>query len=148
MIGVCSYNVEGQQYVVAGHLAALQALTFVPLSFRPRHPFPMLTPPFPTSNVLNFLKVQKIDLAKLTEIMTIDEVKEKLGEIVDECTKSANELQAKTGFITLERGFATIPLPGIDVPFHSRYLWAGVMPFRTCECFLFSVLALKFWGSN
>ncbi|KAG6893584.1 hypothetical protein C0992_009428 [Termitomyces sp. T32_za158] len=30
----------------------------------------------------------------------------------------------------LERGFATIPLPGIDVPFHSRYLWAGVMPFR------------------
>ncbi|RPD53958.1 hypothetical protein L227DRAFT_464040, partial [Lentinus tigrinus ALCF2SS1-6] len=32
--------------------------------------------------------------------------------------------------ITVERGFATIPLPGIDVPFHSRYLWAGVMPFR------------------
>lgn len=58
------------------------------------------------SNVLNFLKVQKIDLAKLTEIMTIDEVKEKLGDIVDECVKSANELQAKTGFITLERGFA------------------------------------------
>lgn len=57
-------------------------------------------------NVLNFLKVQKIDLTKLTEIMTIDEVKEKLGEIVDECAKSANELQAATGFITLERGFA------------------------------------------
>ena len=32
-------------------------------------------------NVLNFLKVQKIDLAKLTEIMTIEEVKEKLNEI-------------------------------------------------------------------
>lgn len=57
-------------------------------------------------NVLNFLKVQKIDLTKLTEIMTVEEVKEKLGEIVDECVKSANELQAKTGFITLERGFA------------------------------------------
>ena len=26
--------------------------------------------------------------------------------------------------------FRSIPLPGIDVPFHSRYLWAGVMPFR------------------
>lgn len=50
--------------------------------------------------------MQKIDLTKLTEIMTIDEVKEKLGEIVDECAKSANELQAATGFITLERGFA------------------------------------------
>jgi hypothetical protein len=38
--------------------------------------------------------------------MTIDEVKEKLGEIVDECVKSAQELQAKTGFLVLERGFA------------------------------------------
>ncbi|KAK4046934.1 fatty acid synthase alpha subunit Lsd1 [Microbotryomycetes sp. JL201] len=109
LIEVVNYNVEGQQYVVAGHLVALQTLT----------------------NVLNLLKVQKIDLAKLTEIMSIDEVKEKLGEIVDECFKAAQELQAKTGYITLERGFATIPLPGIDVPFHSRYLWAGVMPFRT-----------------
>lgn len=24
---------------------------------------------------------------------------------------------------------ATIPLPGIDVPFHSKYLWSGVQPF-------------------
>ncbi|SGZ13233.1 BQ5605_C028g10557 [Microbotryum silenes-dioicae] len=109
LIEVVNYNVEGQQYVVAGHFVALQALT----------------------NVLNFLKVQKIDLAKLTEMMSIDEVKEKLGDIVDECVKSARELQAKSGFLVLERGFATIPLPGIDVPFHSRYLWAGVMPFRT-----------------
>lgn len=57
-------------------------------------------------NVLNLLKVQKIDLVQLTEIMSIDEVKEKLGEIVDECAKVANELQAKAGFIVLERGFA------------------------------------------
>ncbi|GAA5924777.1 hypothetical protein JCM1841_004145 [Sporobolomyces salmonicolor] len=109
LIEVVNYNVEGQQYVVAGHLVALQSLT----------------------NVLNFLKVQKIDLAKLTETMSIEQVKEHLCEIVDECVQKAQELQEKTGFITLERGFATIPLPGIDVPFHSRYLWAGVMPFRT-----------------
>lgn len=57
-------------------------------------------------NVLNFLKVQKIDLAKLTEIMTIEEVKEKLNDIVDECQKAALELQTKTGFIVLERGYA------------------------------------------
>ena len=38
----------------------------------------------------------------------------------------------ENGFFELQRGFATIPLPGIDVPFHSRYLWAGVMPFRAC----------------
>jgi len=30
-------------------------------------------------------------------------------------------------------GLATIPLSGIDVPFHSRYLWSGVIPFRACE---------------
>lgn len=30
----------------------------------------------------------------------------------------------------LERGVATIPLPGIDVPFHSSYLKAGVSSFR------------------
>ncbi|KWU43709.1 hypothetical protein RHOSPDRAFT_19103 [Rhodotorula sp. JG-1b] len=109
LIEVVNYNVEGQQYVVAGHLVALQSLT----------------------NVLNFLKVQKIDLVKLTETMSIEQVKEHLCEIVDECVQKARDLQGKTGFITLERGFATIPLPGIDVPFHSRYLWAGVMPFRT-----------------
>ena len=38
--------------------------------------------------------------------MTIEEVKEKLNDIVDECQKAANELQTKTGFIVLERGYA------------------------------------------
>ena len=56
-----------------------------------------------------------------------------LGEIVDSCFKRAQELQRTEGYIKLERGFATIPLPGIDVPFHSRYLWAGVLPFRACK---------------
>jgi len=32
--------------------------------------------------------------------------------------------------IPLERGMATIPLPGIDVPFHSHFLKGGVPPFR------------------
>lgn len=56
-----------------------------------------------------------------------------LGDIIESCFASAEEKQKKDGYIVLERGFATIPLPGIDVPFHSRYLWAGVMPFRACE---------------
>jgi hypothetical protein len=83
-------------------------------------------------NVLNFLKVQKIDLEKLLKTMSVEQVKEKLGEIIDGCFEAAKELKVKSGgYITLERGVATIPLPGIDVPFHSRYLWAGVLPFRT-----------------
>ena len=58
-----------------------------------------------------------------------------LAEIIADCYKRAQEQQKNEGYIKLERGFATIPLPGIDVPFHSRYLWAGVMPFRACMCF-------------
>ncbi|KAJ7828145.1 acyl transferase domain-containing protein [Mycena olivaceomarginata] len=108
LLEIVNYNVEGQQYVCAGELVALQTMT----------------------NVLNFLKVQKIDIAKLTETFTVEKVKEMLGEIITECHTRATEQQKAEGHIKLERGFATIPLPGIDVPFHSRYLWAGVMPFH------------------
>ncbi|KAJ7745730.1 fatty acid synthase [Mycena metata] len=108
LLEIVNYNVEGQQYVCAGELVALQTMT----------------------NVLNYLKVQKIDIAKLTETFTVEKVKEMLGDIVTECHTRATEQQKAEGYIKLERGFATIPLPGIDVPFHSRYLWAGVMPFR------------------
>ena len=64
----------------------------------------------------------------------MDQVRQMLDDIIKECFKKAQDLKAAEGYIKLERGFATIPLPGIDVPFHSRYLWAGVMPFRACEC--------------
>ena len=70
---------------------------------------------------------------KLTEMFSVDKVKEMLGQIVESCYDRAKEQQQAEGYIKLERGYATIPLPGIDVPFHSRYLWAGVMPFRACE---------------
>ncbi|OBZ73097.1 hypothetical protein A0H81_06997 [Grifola frondosa] len=50
--------------------------------------------------------------------------------INDSCFTRAKEQQATEGYIKLESGFATIPIPGIDVPFHSRYLWAALMPFR------------------
>ena len=32
--------------------------------------------------------------------------------------------------LKMQRGTATIPLPGIDVPFHSRFLRSGVASFR------------------
>ncbi|KAF8199703.1 fatty acid synthase [Pholiota molesta] len=108
LLEIVNYNVEGQQYVCAGELIALQTMT----------------------NVLNYLKVQKIDITKLTETFSVEKVKEMLGDIVKSCLEKAQEQQKTEGYIKLERGFATIPLPGIDVPFHSRYLWAGVMPFR------------------
>ncbi|KAG8694164.1 3-oxoacyl-[acyl-carrier-protein] synthase, partial [Ceratobasidium sp. 395] len=108
LLEIVNFNVEGQQYVCAGELLALETLT----------------------NVLNYLKIKKIDIQKLTEDFTVEQVKEMLGEIITNCFDKAKEKQKAEGYIKLERGFATIPLPGIDVPFHSRYLWAGVMPFR------------------
>ncbi|KAG8716660.1 3-oxoacyl-[acyl-carrier-protein] synthase [Ceratobasidium sp. 394] len=108
LLEIVNFNVEGQQYVCAGELLALETLT----------------------NVLNYLKVKKIDIQKLTEDFTVEQVKEMLRDIITSCFDKAKEKQQAEGYIKLERGFATIPLPGIDVPFHSRYLWAGVMPFR------------------
>ncbi|THV07258.1 fatty acid synthase [Dendrothele bispora CBS 962.96] len=109
LLEIVNFNVEGQQYVCAGELVALQTMT----------------------NVLNYLKVKKVDIVKLTETFSVEKVKEMLTDIVKECHARVLDQQKAEGHIQLERGFATIPLPGIDVPFHSRYLWAGVMPFRT-----------------
>ncbi|KAH8117927.1 fatty acid synthase [Phellopilus nigrolimitatus] len=94
LLEIVNYNVEGQQYVCAGELVALQTLT----------------------NVLNYIKVEKVDIAKLTEKFSVEQVKEMLGEIIKSCFKKAEDQKAAEGFIKLERGFATIPLPGIDVP--------------------------------
>ncbi|CCF56008.1 hypothetical protein KAFR_0A05730 [Kazachstania africana CBS 2517] len=105
LLEIVNYNVEGQQYVAAGDLRALDTLT----------------------NVLNFIKMQKIDIVKLQESMPLEEVEAHLFEIVDEVSKSS---LAKGQPIELERGFACIPLRGISVPFHSSYLRNGVKPFK------------------
>ena len=52
---------------------------------------------------------------------------------MDRCYDSALEKRKGDGYIVLKCGLATIPLAGLDVPFHSHYLWSGVMPFRGCE---------------
>ena len=49
-------------------------------------------------------------------------------EIIAGC---AQQTEAKPKPLDLERGFATIPLKGIDVPFHSTFLRSGVKPFRS-----------------
>ncbi|KAF7292916.1 Fatty acid synthase [Mycena indigotica] len=125
LLQIVNFNVEGQQYVCAGELVALQTMT----------------------NVLNYLKIQKIDIAKLTEQFTVEKVKEMLGDIVEECFGRAQDQQKAQGHIKLERGFTTIPLLGIDMPLHSRYLWVGVLLFRA---YLLPRLdkVLKKWGQE
>ena len=105
LLEIVNYNVANMQYVCAGDLRALDCLT----------------------NVTNYLKAQKIDILALTQQMTLDQVKEHLREIIREC---ARETESKPKPIELQRGFATIPLKGIDVPFHSTFLRSGVKPFR------------------
>ncbi|CDH17161.1 probable Fatty acid synthase subunit beta [Zygosaccharomyces bailii ISA1307] len=105
LVEIVNYNVENQQYVAAGDLRALDTL----------------------NNVLNFIKLQKIDIVKLQETLSLEKVEEHLFEIIDEISKKS---AAKPRPITLERGFACIPLRGISVPFHSSYLRNGVKPFK------------------
>ena len=80
------------------------------------------------TGVLNVLKVQKIDINDLMQRLSMEDVKEHLKEIIARCKE---ETDKKKYPIQLERGFAVIPLKGIDVPFHSTFLRSGVKPFRS-----------------
>ena len=80
------------------------------------------------TNVLNVIKLQKIDIEALMQKMSLEDVKAHLVEIIQECVK---QTKAKPQPIDLQRGFAVIPLKGIDVPFHSTFLRSGVKPFRS-----------------
>jgi fatty acid synthase subunit beta len=106
LLEIVNLNVENSQYVCAGDLRALDCLT----------------------NVLNYLKAQKIDIQQLMQTISLEEVKEHLTSIIKECAK---QTEAKPKPLDLQRGFATIPLKGIDVPFHSTFLRSGVKPFRS-----------------
>ncbi|OVF11274.1 putative tetrafunctional fatty acid synthase subunit [Clavispora lusitaniae] len=109
LLEIVNYNVENTQYVTAGDLRALDTLT----------------------NVLNVIKMNKIDIVKLQQQLSLDEVRDHLKEIISEV--SAQSL-AKPQPIDLQRGFAVIPLKGISVPFHSSYLMSGVKPFQRFLC--------------
>jgi fatty acid synthase subunit beta, fungi type len=104
LIEIVNYNIANMQYVCAGDLRALDTLT----------------------GVTNFLKLQKIDIEEMRQ--NIEEAKGALREIIRGC---ADKTLQKPRPLQLERGFATIPLRGIDVPFHSTFLRSGVKPFRS-----------------
>lgn len=104
LLEIVNYNIANMQYVCAGDLRALDTL----------------------AGVTNFLKMQKIDIEEMRS--NIEEAKGALKEIIKGCAESTLK---KPTPLELERGFATIPLKGIDVPFHSTFLRSGVKPFRS-----------------
>jgi len=108
LIEIVNYNVDNWQYVVSGDLVSLQVLTLV----------------------LNYLKFEKIDLTVLLKTLSEEELQKQVNEIISNAHEKAKEQKKKHGFIKLERGAASIPLRGIDVPFHSSFLLRGVAPFR------------------
>ncbi|KNC49148.1 uncharacterized protein AMSG_11853 [Thecamonas trahens ATCC 50062] len=97
LLQIVNYNVEGRQYVVAGDLYNLEAL----------------------SRVLSALKRSpESPIARLVRATTK----------VTEALRA--EHRAEGSLLSLSRGSATIPLRGIDVPFHSKLLRPGVAAFR------------------
>ncbi|KAK4143317.1 acyl transferase domain-containing protein [Dichotomopilus funicola] len=106
LLEIVNLNVINMQYVCAGDLRALDTL----------------------GSVCNYLKISQIDIELLRKSVQPEEVKEKLVEIIKGC---AEKTLAKPKPLDLERGHATIPLKGIDVPFHSTFLRSGVKPFRS-----------------
>ncbi|CAG9939103.1 unnamed protein product [Clonostachys rosea f. rosea IK726] len=104
LLEIVNYNIVNMQYVCAGDLRALDTL----------------------AGVTNFLKKQQIDIEEMRS--NIEEAKGALREIIRGCAEATLK---KPTPLELERGFATIPLRGIDVPFHSTFLRSGVKPFRS-----------------
>jgi len=107
LLEIVNYNVENYQYVVTGDLTSLEALKNLLTNLR--------------AEAKKFITLYKEDATQAMEL---------LNEKVRTYVKLAEERKAKEGFFNIERGAATIPLRGIDVPFHSSYLLWGVPTFR------------------
>ncbi|KAJ3074593.1 3-oxoacyl-[acyl-carrier-protein] synthase, partial [Rhizoclosmatium hyalinum] len=108
LLEIVNYNVENFQYVMAGSLTNLDVLR----------------------RTLNKIKGLNLNFIELVRTKTIAEIEAVLDEICDEAIAGARAKKAADGVLVPERGVATIPLPGIDVPFHSSFLLNGVAPFR------------------
>ena len=99
LLQIVNFNVDRSQYVAAGHLACLEALSETLTAIKNRDD--------------NRCEEEIIQSASLKACKHFQRYKMSSGET-----------------FKLKRGKATIPLPGIDVPFHSKYLLGGVPIFR------------------
>ncbi|KAA0166660.1 hypothetical protein FNF28_03034 [Cafeteria roenbergensis] len=102
LLQIVNNNVEDWQYVCTGHITALRALS---LACDAVHADPSAALASPEGVVKAATKQARVEEARA---------------------------HARGEKPRLDRGRATIPLPGIDVPFHSRFLLSGVPSFRAC----------------
>lgn len=120
LLQVVNYNVDNYQYVVAGERGNLNALGFVLNALNKK-----------MSGASPQVLAALAQPAAGTEgPASIADTPEMQGLLKMAISQALEARDPATGVIPLERGMATIPLPGIDVPFHSRFLKDGVPPFR------------------
>ncbi|KAI2622534.1 fatty acid synthase beta subunit [Hypoxylon sp. NC1633] len=101
-IEIVNYNVRNMQYVCAGDLRGLDVL----------------------GGVMDSIKTRNVDVRHL-------EVEEQHNLLVSVIAEAEQRSRSKPTPLELTRGRATVPLRGIDVPFHSSYLRSGVQSFRS-----------------
>ncbi|KAI1205462.1 fatty acid synthase beta subunit [Annulohypoxylon truncatum] len=99
---IVNYNVRNMQYVCAGDLRGLDVL----------------------GGALDGIKARNVDVRHL-------EAEENHKLLVSVIEEASRQSRAKPSPLELSRGKATVPLRGIDVPFHSSYLRSGVQSFRS-----------------
>ncbi|KAK9687937.1 fatty acid synthase alpha subunit Lsd1, partial [Basidiobolus ranarum] len=104
LLEIVNHNVENLQYVVTGDIVSLEAL----------------------EKVLNVLKNDIKELIKHGE----DKIFEHTLALINTEIDVARRKRETNGIFSLTRGSATIPLSGIDVPFHSSFLMWVVPGFR------------------
>ncbi|KAL7620270.1 beta subunit of fatty acid synthetase [Parahypoxylon ruwenzoriense] len=99
---IVNYNVRNMQYVCAGDLRGLDVL----------------------GGVMDSIKALAVDVRNLE----VEEHHNVLVKVIEEADRRS---RSKSEPLELSRGRVTVPLRGIDVPFHSSYLRPGVQSFRS-----------------
>ncbi|KAF4203473.1 hypothetical protein CNMCM8927_008618 [Aspergillus lentulus] len=112
LLEIVNYNVEGEQYVCAGHNFNLYALAEVLNSLSK----------LPCHHISQWMHESSSSTGNDQSPSTTA-----ISSLIHEAIRSAQALPKP---IVLARGTATIPLSGIDVPFHSSHLRPGVAAWR------------------
>ncbi|GAM37488.1 fatty-acid synthase complex protein [Talaromyces pinophilus] len=117
LLEIVNFNVEGEQYVCAGHNANLYALAQI-LNQVSR---------MPTEQIALWSRESALVGGIQQPNETYSPSTAAINNLIKDAVHHAHELPKP---IILSRGQATIPLQGIDVPFHSGQLRSGVAAWR------------------
>lgn len=117
-VEIVNYNVTCRQYVCAGHVSVSSIAIFFSSPCATTHKVPQI-------KALSILTSVSNDLASLPAPQSLDHAQ--LNGIIASHTRRASPI---TSSKQLTNGTATIPLRGIDIPFHSRLLHIHIDDYR------------------